>query len=243
MAVNNVYGRVRKPLGFKLIGVFTIQGLKGSEDHSSDISSGCSLWLPVAPPGYVALGCVAQIGSQPPPMHTVYCIRSDLVTSTTYTECIYSVVSNPFFSSGFSIWRIDNVLGNFFAHNSQECPSSSSSCDLNHLLLWNSDMHYSSEGSGTGMTMDHGYGGQSSNNHSASSSRWDIIRSISEVNNCCMSTPHFERIWYEKGSDARKPVSIWRPIPRPNYAILGDCITEGLGLFLMLLLHFSYFLG
>lgn len=228
MAVNNVYGRVRKPLGFELIGVFTIQGLKGSEDHSSDISSGCSVWLPVAPPGYVALGCVAQIGSQPPPMHTVYCIRSDLVTSTTYTECIYTVVSNPLFSSGFSIWRIDNVLGNFFAHNSQECPSSSSSCDLNHLLLWNSDMHYSSRGSGTGMSMAHGYGGQSSNNHSASSSRWDIIRSISKVNNCCMSTPHFERIWYEKGSDARQPVSIWRPIPRPNYAILGDCITEGL---------------
>ncbi|KAK4405432.1 putative vacuolar protein sorting-associated protein 13A [Sesamum angolense] len=43
-----------------------------------------------------------------------------------------------------------------------------------------------------------------------------------------MSTPNFERIWWDRGGDIRRPFSIWRPIPRLGYAILGDCITEGL---------------
>ncbi|TKY54291.1 Vacuolar protein sorting-associated protein 13C [Spatholobus suberectus] len=43
-----------------------------------------------------------------------------------------------------------------------------------------------------------------------------------------MSTPNFERIWWDKGSDLRRPVSIWRPITRHGYSVLGDCITEGL---------------
>ena len=51
MAVSNTYGCVRKPLGFKLIGLFSIiQGLEGGEGQS-DVDGGCSLWLPVAPAG------------------------------------------------------------------------------------------------------------------------------------------------------------------------------------------------
>ncbi|KAL4193113.1 hypothetical protein AMTRI_Chr06g197730 [Amborella trichopoda] len=57
---------------------------------------------------------------------------------------------------------------------------------------------------------------------------WDMLRSISKSSSYYMSTPHFERIWWDKGSDHRKPVSIWRPLPRPGFTILGDCITVGL---------------
>lgn len=42
-----------------------------------------------------------------------------------------------------------------------------------------------------------------------------------------MSTPHFERIWWDRGYDLGKPISIWRPVPRPGFAPLADCITEG----------------
>ncbi|KAI7993232.1 putative vacuolar protein sorting-associated protein 13A [Camellia lanceoleosa] len=229
LAVSNTYGRVRKPLGFKLIGLFSdIQGLEAGEGQS-DVDGGCSLWIPVAPPGYLALGCVAHKGSHPPPNHIVHCIRSDLVTFTTYSECIFSASSNRCFTYGFSIWRSDNVLGSFYAHPSDEYPPKDSCYDLNHLLLWNSSWHSSSTKKPTSnQTTQHEYVSQQSSNQSASSSGWDVLRSFSKATNCYMSTPNFERIWWDKGCDIRRPVSIWRPIPRPGYAILGDCITEGL---------------
>ncbi|KAA8527969.1 hypothetical protein F0562_035162 [Nyssa sinensis] len=229
IAVNSTFGRVRKPLGFKLIGSFSsIQGMERGEGHSN-IDGDCSVWIPVPPAGYSAVGCVAHIGSQPPPNHIVHCIRSDLVTSTRYSECIFNSSSNSYFTSGFSIWRLDNILGSFHAHPSAECPPKDSCYDLNHLLLWNSSQHFSSlKESTSDLIAEHDYVSQQADNQSAGSSRWDILRSISKATNCYISTPNFERIWWDKGCDLRRPVSIWRPISRPGYAILGDCITEGL---------------
>lgn len=241
MAVNNAYGRVRKPIGFNLIGLFSdILGFNGGKGLS-DVDGDCSLWMPVAPPGYTALGFVVNIGNQAPPNHIVYCIRSDLVTSTTYSECIFRSPSNPQFVSGFSIWRLDNVLGSFSAHSSTECPSKG--YGLNYLL-WNSYRNHSStKQSAPNLTFDKDYGSQHTSNQSANSPGWDIIRSISKATGCYMSTPNFERIWWDKGSDIRRPVSIWRPIARPGYAILGDCLTEGLVFFflqcLLIFLHYD----
>ncbi|KAF5752107.1 hypothetical protein HS088_TW01G00014 [Tripterygium wilfordii] len=226
MAVSNTYGRVRKPTGFNLIGLFSsIQGHKGREDHSD---TDCSIWMPVAPPGYTALGCVANVGSQPPPNHIVYCLRADLVSSTTYSECIFSSPSSSLYRSGFSVWRLDNVIGSFFAHPMTESPPKGTSCDLSHLLLWNSIRHNSSSKEFSSDLPNYDDGSQQTGNQTAGSSGWDILRSISKSTTCYMSTPNFERIWWDKGGDLRRPVSIWRPITRPGYAVLGDCIIEGL---------------
>ncbi|CAK9187594.1 unnamed protein product [Ilex paraguariensis] len=229
MAVCCTYGRVRKPIGFKCIGIFPgIQRLEGVEGRS-DIGGDCSLWIPIPPPGYLAIGSVANVGSQPPPNHIVHCIRSDLVTSTTYSECMFSTFSNASFASGFSIWRLDNVLGSFYAHPSASCPPKKSCCDLNHLLVCNSIQHHSSmEESTSDLSVDNDTGNQHTSNQSSGSAEWDILRSISKATNCYISTPNFERVWWDKGSDLRRPVSIWRPLPRPGYGVLGDCITEGL---------------
>ncbi|KAJ4956285.1 hypothetical protein NE237_013068 [Protea cynaroides] len=227
MAVGNTYGRVRKPLGFKFVGLFSdIYGIE-EDGAQSDDSGDCSLWLPISPPGYTALGCIAHMGNEPPPTHIVYCIRSDLVTSTVYSECIFSIPSNPRFSSGFSIWRLDNIVGSFYAHPATVCPLDSGS-DIAYVLLRNSNWFYSSsEKIASDGTRYQDYGGLHGNKESASSSGWDILRSISKAS-CYTSTPHFERIWWDKGGDLRQEFSIWRPMPRPGYAILGDCITEGL---------------
>ncbi|CAI9779714.1 unnamed protein product [Fraxinus pennsylvanica] len=229
LAVGNTYGRVRKPLGFKLIGLFSgIQGLQGGEGHS-DVDCDCSLWLPVAPPGYLALGCVAHVGSQPPPNHIVHCVRSDLVTSTAYLECIVNASTNSSFESGFSIWRLDNCIGSFYAHPFDGFPPKDSCFDLNHLLLWNSGQHKSSsKESSLNSIAEQEHACQQTSSQGATSSGWDILRSISKATTHYMPTPNFERIWWDRGGDLRQPVSIWRPIPRPGYAILGDCITEGL---------------
>ncbi|KAJ0228735.1 Vacuolar protein sorting-associated protein 13 [Hirschfeldia incana] len=225
IAISNTYGRVRKPIGFNCIGLFSvIQGLGGGNGQHSLDSDECSLWMPVAPAGYTAMGCVANLGSEPPPDHIVYCLRSDLVSSSSFSECIYTVPSSSLLESGFSMWRADNVLGSFYAHSSIAAPSKHYSPGLSHCLLRNplqmktSPVSDSSSGSQSDQTSD----------QTGNSSGWDIVRSISKPTSYHVSTPNFERIWWDKGGDLRRPVSIWRPIPRPGFAILGDSITEGL---------------
>ncbi|KAK8661863.1 hypothetical protein V6N13_091452 [Hibiscus sabdariffa] len=230
LAVSNTYGRVRKPVGFNLI-IGSLSRVLGSEgvDGHSDVDSDCSLWMPIPPPGYTSMGCVANIGKHPPPNHAVYCLRSDLVTSATHSECMLIAPSNQHFASGFSIWRVDNVIGSFYAHSSTVCPSKNISSDLSHLLLWNSFWSYASpKKSVPGSAVDNSHISQQTSDQSASSSGWDILRSISKASSCYVSTPHFERMWWDMGSELRRPVSIWRPISRRGYAIVGDCIVEGL---------------
>ncbi|CAI9119065.1 OLC1v1020728C1 [Oldenlandia corymbosa var. corymbosa] len=230
MAVSNTYGRVRKPLGFKLMGTVSRDPVSDdsySEADSSD--SDCSLWFPIAPPGYLALGCVAHRGYQPPPNHIVHCLRSDLVTSTMYSECLFSVGSSVSYISGFSIWRLDNAFGSFYAHPSTGCPPIDDCYDRNHRLRWFSPSHKLSSSNQSASSSKAVLEPRNEpNSDAATSSGWDKVRSISKATSCYISTPHFKRIWWDRGSDLRQPVSIWRPVPRPGYAILGDCITEGL---------------
>lgn len=230
LAVSNAYDRVRKPLGFKLIALFSsIQAQQSGEVPSdNDNDNDCSLWLPISPPGYMTLGCVAHVGREPPPNHIVHCVRSDLVTSTTPLECLLSSSANHLFESGFSIWRLDNCLGSFYAHPSAVCPSKDYFFDLNHLLLWNSSQRQSTPSESLLDFSSQKEASSQSSDQGASSSGWDVLRSISKSSAYYMSTPNFERIWWERGGDLRRPFSIWRPIPRLGYAILGDCITEGL---------------
>lgn len=234
LAVSNTYGRVRKPVGFNLIGFLShVLGLEGVDRHS-DVDSDCSLWMPIPPPGYTSMGCVANIGKHPPPNHAVYCLRSDLVTSTTYSECMLNTPPSQLCTSGFSIWRLENVLGSFYAHSSTTRPSKGNSSDLSHLLLWNSVCSYASlKESVPRSAVDNDHASQQTSNESSSSSGWDVVRSISKATNCYVSTPHFERMWWDKGSELRRPVSIWRPVSRRGFAIVGDCIMEGLVLVIL----------
>ncbi|KAH9766383.1 C2 domain-containing protein [Citrus sinensis] len=232
MAVNNTYGRVRKPIGFNFIGF--LSDALGIEGHS-DVNFDCSLWMPVAPPGYIAMGCVAHVGNQPPPNHIVYCLRSDLVTSTTFSECIFSAPSSPGFASGFSIWRMDNVLGLFYAHPSAKCPSNGSSCDLNHLLLWNSiQSHFSSEQSASDLTDDHGCGAQQTTHEGASSSGWDVLRLepptlgiMFKVDNPEISARpvQFTKVAHIAGKGFDEAF-FWYPIAPPGYVSLGCLVSK-----------------
>ncbi|KAK4798434.1 hypothetical protein SAY86_030760 [Trapa natans] len=227
MAVCNTYGRVRKPVGFNLIGVLSsIKTIDKKDLHiSSDTAKTCSIWMPVPPPGYKALGYVANLGEQPPQNHVVFCLRADLVTSAMFSECIYTTSPNLMFPSGFSIWRLDNVVSSFYASPTINFPPKDYGLDLSHVILWGYSQHSvsSKQSAGLGSGQDH-----DGNQQMGGQSGWDVLRSISKATSCYMSTPHFERIWWDKGNDVRRPVSIWRPVARSGYAVLGDCITEGL---------------
>lgn len=94
VALSNTYGRVRKPLGFRL--VHTLPGsLDLVDSKKSNEQNDCSIWVPVPPRGYLALGCVVNSGNQPPSNNVVYCLRSDLVTSATFSDCIHTLSSAP----------------------------------------------------------------------------------------------------------------------------------------------------
>ncbi|XP_062223332.1 uncharacterized protein LOC133922148 [Phragmites australis] len=224
VAVSNTYGRVRKPLGFRLVHV-----LPGSLDlidsSQSTEENECSIWIPVPPPGYLSLGCVVNIGRQPPSNHVVYCLRSDLATSASFSDCIHTLLPAPGIISGFSIWRVDNVIASFRAHSSTEEPSRIEALDLHHILLRNPNCYIVKDLNADSSVENDPPTDQSS--HRKSTSGWDVLRTLSGPSNYCTSTPHFERIWWDKGCDTKRPFSIWRPLPRFGFASLGDCVTEG----------------
>ena len=127
--------------------------------------------------------------------------------------------------SEFSIWRVDNVIASFCAHSSVEQPTRTEALDLHHVLLRNPNCYIVKDLNADSSIQND----QSSDQltHHKSMSGWDVLRTMSRPSNYCMSTPHFERIWWDKGNDTKKPFSIWRPLPLFGFASVGDCISEG----------------
>eukprot|EP01018_Ginkgo_biloba_P025446 Gb_15429 [translate_table: standard] len=230
MAVSNSYGRVKRPLGFQLVWSFSHSGGLGMESYNPDGNVvECSIWMPVAPSGYTVLGCVAHVGTAPPSTSVVHCVRSDLLTSATFSDCIYYTPPNSRDQNGFSIWRTENAVGSFFAHASVELPPKSSVCDLREILRRNFSNSVShADTSNREMNAESNIGSKHGIDHRRSMSRLDGIGSLSRSGRYYMSTPHFELIWWDKGSESRHAVSIWRPVPPPGYASVGDSLVEGL---------------
>jgi vacuolar protein sorting-associated protein 13A/C len=127
--------------------------------------------------------------------------------------------------SGFSIWRVDNVVATFHAHSSANQPTRTEALDLHHVLLRNPNCYIIKD-----LNADSSAQSEQPTDpliHRKSTSGWDAVRTFSRPNSYCTSTPHFERIWWDKGGDTKRPFSIWRPLPRFGFASVGDCITEG----------------
>lgn len=71
-----------------------------------------SIWFPVAPKGYVALGCVVSPGRAQPPLTSAFCISASLVSPCSLRDCItistsHQYVEPPIFPC---IFRIINML-------------------------------------------------------------------------------------------------------------------------------------
>ncbi|KAJ7520826.1 hypothetical protein O6H91_19G024000 [Diphasiastrum complanatum] len=236
MAVSNSYFRVKKPVSFQLIWCSwgKSDGLRETSPKESsidiDVENVCSIWLPIAPPGYVSVGCVAERGRSPPLLSVVHCIRSDLVTSASVTDCIFYVPPDERkYKQGCSIWRVENAVGSFFAHFSVNLPSQQYLCDLREVLLQTLNVVRNDEDKiypeieslpiGRSKRLDSG-------NSLTRSERSGSI--ISKCGRNLTTTAQFERLWWDKGSESRQAISLWRPLPPPGYAIIGDILVEGL---------------
>ncbi|KAL4281079.1 hypothetical protein GQ457_03G021660 [Hibiscus cannabinus] len=104
----------KAPLEFLLVG--QIKKQRGMDN--------ISFWLPQAPLGYVALGCVACKG--PPKQHdfrTLRCMRSDMVTRDKFLEeSVWDTSYDEFGTEPFSIWVVASELGTFVVRGGTRKP-------------------------------------------------------------------------------------------------------------------------
>lgn len=68
-------------------------------------------WFPVAPPGYVSLGCVISKFDVEPHVDSFCCPRIDLVNQANIYEASVSRSSSSKSSQCWSIWKVDNQVG------------------------------------------------------------------------------------------------------------------------------------
>ncbi|MHA6572796.1 Vps62-related protein [Pseudomonas yamanorum] len=64
-----------------------------------------SIWRPIAPEGYVALGLVCGVGNEKPPRNTIRCVREDLTTRAYIDQLIWSDKGSGA-DRDFSAWGI-----------------------------------------------------------------------------------------------------------------------------------------
>ncbi|WP_455823830.1 Vps62-related protein [Pseudomonas graminis] len=64
-----------------------------------------SIWRPIAPEGYVALGLVCGVGNDKPPRNTIRCVREDLTTQAYVDQLIWSDKGSGA-DRDFSAWGI-----------------------------------------------------------------------------------------------------------------------------------------
>ena len=178
-----------------------------------------SLWLPVAPAGYVAIGLLATTGLPPDPLD-VGCVACG------------AVIAAPRGSSlehwggfdGIDLVNVDNSFGTFI-------PLEAGAFDLRFPLGPTTyALEALVEDDGTGLpaaaSRSNSFGEARQRDYLASEATKQRVESRS-VNS--PKTMEFRRIWSDTGAfSAPMGVSIWRPIPHPGYATLGDCFVTGL---------------
>ncbi len=69
------------------------------------VRTACSVWRPIAPNGYVAMGLVCGVGNDKPPRSTLRCIREDLVVASQLDALIWNDKGSGAHTS-FSAWTV-----------------------------------------------------------------------------------------------------------------------------------------
>lgn len=93
---NAVNGTALRPPE-RLAAVWNNKGSKGAAE--------ISVWRPIPPAGYVAMGNVCSVGYDSPPLTTIRCVRADLVIASHLAEVIWSDKGSGALMD-FSAWDI-----------------------------------------------------------------------------------------------------------------------------------------
>lgn len=125
---------------------------------------------------------------------------------------------------------MENAAGSFYAHFLTTPPSGRLICELSQTLL-RTVSHIVMDADRPVMSVE---GSDLASNQSmlrrlpSANPRIDSMASGRHTTGrYLITTPQFERLWWDKGSEFRPPASIWRPIVPSGYAIVGDCLVRG----------------
>ncbi|XP_031502249.1 uncharacterized protein LOC116265643 [Nymphaea colorata] len=232
IAVNANFARVKRPLSFKLVWSalfsqesFETKNRKICEPDSISISQQtdckgiegiCSIWFPVAPPGYVALGCVASSGRNQPPLSSVLCIMEKLVSPCGLRDCIIIHFSEQH-ANNQAFWRVNNSVGSFLPEDPTNKRLVGKAYELRHMLF---SKHIESSTPSDiqhvqGLLPDDSICPLDSERAAVPSSgrRYEVVG-------------RFSLIWWNRESSPRKKISIWRPIVPQGMVFFGDIAMQ-----------------
>ncbi|CAI5481287.1 unnamed protein product [Closterium sp. Yama58-4] len=198
-------------------------------------------------PGFVAVGCVAHPGAQPPSASAVYCIEASHVCPAALRGCI-TVQMNDGLQS-FKLWRIENALNTFSARQEQEaaCQQVEASMSLEvpsvaissrqqegfqqaHFfkLAWESRRETSSTAISVWRPLcPEGFAFLGDVIHSGCSPP-DSSVIIEEVDDSLLVKPsRWKLLKYIPAQGTQDSVAFWSAIPPPGYSSLGVVVTTG----------------
>lgn len=146
------------------------------------------------------------------------------------------------YRNGCSIWRMENAAGSFYAHFSTTSPLKPLIRELSETLL-RTVSHIVMDADRPvvdGDKLDLASNQSMLRRLPSANPRIDSMASGRHTTGrYLITTPQFERLWWDKGSEFRHPASIWRPIVPSGYAIVGDCLVRGYAKFLFCFLYLA----
>ncbi|KAL6906369.1 hypothetical protein ACP4OV_003970 [Aristida adscensionis] len=213
LALNTNIVKVKRPLSYKLVWQSGLSRPNNfhqtGEDPKNKLSGAdelCSVWLPVAPVGYVAMGCVVSTGTAEPPLASAFCLADSLVSSCNLRDCIL-LRGN----ANMVFWRIDNAFGSFLPGDPTSLSVHGNAYDLRHMLFNGADSSSKTISRGQDLRND--------------ASR--IERSALTSGRLFEAVASFKLIWSNSGTSSRKKLSIWRPMLSEGLFYFGDIAVNG----------------
>lgn len=225
LAVNTSFVRVKRPVSFKKIwpplasrDSSNSQGVNNHEIVESNFSTtegddNCAIWFPIAPKGYVALGCVVSPGGSQPPLSSALCISASLVSPCALRDCI-AINSRNEYQSSVPFWRVDNSTGTFLPANPSDMSLIGRPYELRHIIFGFSEANPKAS---KGPSVQASQSSQDRSNQSATANSGRL----------CEAGASFRLVWWNQGSNSRKKLSIWRPIVPQGLFYLGDIAVQG----------------
>ncbi|KAL8101699.1 hypothetical protein AgCh_033550 [Apium graveolens] len=227
LAVNTSFVRVKRPESFKLVWPLPSGEIADSEglvmhyqttkSVLSDRDESCSIWFPVAPKGYVALGCVVSPGREQPPLTSTFCISVSLVSPCSLRDCITISSGHPNPSILVAFWRVGNSAGSFLPADPRTLSFSGRAYELRLELLRVREM------SSKSLKRADSQQSSSGRERNISSERSLALNSGRRFE----SVASFQLIWWNQGSSSRKKLSLWRPLVPHGMVYFGDIAVKG----------------
>jgi len=256
LAVNTSVARVKRPVSYKLIWSCHPEGVDRSNHDListvayNDNSVQCnnySIWFPVAPQGYVALGCVVFPGCTEPPLSYALCILASLVSPCPMKDCITLSLTERYASCVVLFFPLVLCCFKFykfsiFSFLHQLCSSSS------NIAFWRVENSFGSflpanpVMSSTARPYDLRHMSFGYSERSTKASKRAVVqdnfqqfdRSLQLERSSLLNSGRmfeaiasFRLIWWNQGTTCRKKLSIWRPVLQPGMVYLGDLAVNG----------------